>query len=67
MNANPEKHILESWHSNAAAWTNAIEQQSIESRRLITNKAIVDTIGEQDASDDIGCWLRRRVVMPGIG
>ena len=47
MSSNPEKHILDSWHSNAAAWTNAIEQQTIESRRLITNKAIVDAISEQ--------------------
>ncbi len=51
MTSNPEQHILDSWHSNAAAWTNAIDQQSIESRRLITNKAIVDAIAEQKPSN----------------
>ena len=71
MSSNPEQHILDSWHSNAAAWTTAIEQQTIESRRLITNKAIVDVVSAQTHSTvlDIGCgegWLCRELADKGM-
>jgi len=68
---NPEEHILQSWHTNANAWTNAINQQSIESRKLATNKAIVDAIVQQHPLTmlDVGCgegWLCRAVQQHGI-
>ena len=61
---NQEEHILQSWHVNAAAWTNAISQGAIESRKLVTNNAIVDAIVQQHPRTmlDVGCgegWLCR--------
>lgn len=66
-----EEHILQSWHTNAAAWTNAISQGAIESRRLVTNKAIVDAIVLQQPRTvlDVGCgegWLCRALQEKGI-
>lgn len=60
----PENIILETWQTNAAAWTHAIQQQTIESRRLVTNQAIIDAIikGNPKNALDIGCgegWLCR--------
>jgi 2-polyprenyl-3-methyl-5-hydroxy-6-metoxy-1,4-benzoquinol methylase len=60
----PEEHILKSWHTNAAPWIKAIEEQQIDSRRLVTNQAIIDTLaGYQPVSLlDLGCgegWLCR--------
>lgn len=71
MTANHEEHILQSWHTNAAAWTNAISQGSIESRKLATNKAIVDAIVHQKPRTmlDVGCgegWLCRAAQSHGI-
>jgi 2-polyprenyl-3-methyl-5-hydroxy-6-metoxy-1,4-benzoquinol methylase len=59
-----EEQILKSWQVNASPWIKAIEEQQIESRRLVTNQAIIDTlIGYQPASLlDLGCgegWLCR--------
>ncbi|HEY0677167.1 MAG TPA: class I SAM-dependent methyltransferase [Chitinophagaceae bacterium] len=61
---NPEEHILQSWRTNAAPWAKAIRTQSIESRKLVTNKAIVDVILELRPQTmlDVGCgegWLCR--------
>lgn len=62
---NQEDQILQSWHTNAGAWTNAIVEETIESRKLVTNKAILDTIKAHEPSSllDMGCgegWLCRR-------
>lgn len=59
-----EEHILKSWHTNAAPWIKAIEEQQIESRRLVTNQAIIDTLAIYQPASllDIGCgegWLCR--------
>lgn len=60
----PEDHILRSWRANAAPWTEAIAAQRIESRRLVTNQAIVDAVMSRAPRTvlDIGCgegWLAR--------
>ena len=34
--------IIDSWGRNAAPWTNAVRGQQIESRRLVTDRAIVE-------------------------
>jgi hypothetical protein len=57
-----EAKILDSWRKNAALWTRAIEAQEIESRRLVTNQAIIDAVTSNEPGSvlDIGCgegWL----------
>ena len=59
-----EQQILQSWHSNAAAWTTAIAKESIESRKLVTNQAIIAAIKACQPTSllDLGCgegWLCR--------
>jgi len=65
------KTILESWQANANAWIKTIEGQEIESRNLVTNQAIIDTILSYDFENmvDIGCgegWLCRTLRNKGI-
>jgi 2-polyprenyl-3-methyl-5-hydroxy-6-metoxy-1,4-benzoquinol methylase len=56
--------ILDSWVTNAAAWSEAIQQEAIESRKLVTNQAMVMAIAKHQPKSllDIGCgegWLCR--------
>lgn len=56
--------ILESWETNATAWSEAIQHEAIETRKLITNQAIVLAIAKHQPSSllDLGCgegWLCR--------
>lgn len=56
--------IISSWHTNATAWTTAVRENQIESRRLVTNAAIVDAVVSRSPRTvlDIGCgegWLAR--------
>jgi hypothetical protein len=43
-NQRSESQIVESWTVNAIPWTNAVRERKIESRRLVTDAAIVDLI-----------------------
>jgi len=66
-----DKKIVESWLKNANPWIQAIENKEIESRQLVTNKAIIEAIlkREPDHVLDIGCgegWLVRKLVSRGI-
>lgn len=66
-----EKEILRSWEANAGNWINVIEENSIESRKLITNKAIVDSVLSAKPSNvwDLGCgegWLSAKLSANGI-
>jgi len=36
--------IVDSWHKNAAPWTAAVRESQIESRKLVTDRAIVDAV-----------------------
>ena len=59
-----DKQIIESWHKNAKAWIGAVQNQEIESRNLVTNKAIIDAVMERGPATalDVGCgegWLSR--------
>ena len=66
-----EQKIIESWAVNARNWINIIESNSIESRKLITNKAIVNAVTEHEPTTllDIGCgegWLLKALQQKGI-
>ena len=53
--------IIDSWHKNAAPWTAAVRDNQIESRRLVTNQAIVDAIRQSLAAHRARHRMRRRV------
>ena len=36
--------IIDSWHRNVAPWTAAVRENQIESRTLVTNRAITDAV-----------------------
>lgn len=66
-----ELSILQSWQVNAKPWINAIEADQIESRRLVTNQAIIGTILSLGVKNllDIGCgegWLARALIKKGV-
>jgi len=61
-----DKNIVDSWLQNAKPWVSAIRHNEIESRLLITNKAIINTILQKSPETvlDIGCgegWLAREL------
>ena len=63
--------IIDSWLKNAAPWTAAVREEQIESRRLVTNRAIVDAVLERRPRTalDIGCgegWLARALHEHGV-
>lgn len=71
MPGRDETDILHSWHRNADAWTRAVREELIESRRLITDQAIVDAVLDNRPRSvlDVGCgegWLVRALTAHGI-
>jgi 2-polyprenyl-3-methyl-5-hydroxy-6-metoxy-1,4-benzoquinol methylase len=63
--------VIDSWHKNAVPWTDSIRQDQIESRRLVTNAAIVDAVmGRAPRTAlDVGCgegWLARALAARGV-
>ena len=63
--------IEHSWIANADAWTTAVREGRIESRRVATDRAIVDAILERKPRRvlDVGCgegWLCRTLTQHGI-
>lgn len=63
--------IIDSWRKNAEPWTTAIRDHQIESRRLVTNDAIVAAVRSRSPRTalDIGCgegWLVRALSALGI-
>lgn len=58
--------IVESWHINALPWATAIREGQIESRKQITNQAIIDAVISRQPRTvlDLGCgegWLAREL------
>lgn len=63
--------IIDSWLRNAEPWTAAVRERQIESRRLLTDGAIVDAVlaRQPKSALDIGCgegWLARALAEHGI-
>ncbi len=63
--------IIESWQKNVAPWIDAIRNNEISSRTLVTNDAILKAILAQQPRNvlDIGCgegWLVRALVNSDI-
>lgn len=66
MKRKSDRKIVDSWAKNASQWTSAVRDGQIESRQLVTNKAIVDAVLSQSPESviDIGCgegWLVRAI------
>lgn len=66
-----DEKIIDSWLKNASPWTSAIRNHEIESRRLVTNAAIVDAVMSRAPKTvlDIGCgegWLVRALNECGV-
>ncbi|UMY59708.1 class I SAM-dependent methyltransferase [Pseudomonas sp. LS.1a] len=68
---NPEHTLLDSWQHNAQAWIDAVRSGAIESRRQVTDQAILLAIlGRQpERVLDLGCgegWLLRALGDRGV-
>lgn len=64
MTEDLENRLVESWIRNAESWTRAVRESRIESRRLVTDDAVVDAVLSCGGSRilDVGCgegWLTR--------
>lgn len=67
--ASPDARLLASWEDNAAAWTDAVRNHRIPSRRAGTDAAILAACARYDAHSvlDVGCgegWLARALAAP---
>ena len=66
-----DEKIIDSWHTNATPWTAAVRDKRIESRKLVTDQAIVDAVMSRRPESvlDIGCgegWLSRALAAQGV-
>ena len=71
MNPHSDMKIVDSWGKNASQWTAAVREGQIESRKLVTDKAIVDAVMSHSPESvvDIGCgegWLVRELASRGV-
>jgi 2-polyprenyl-3-methyl-5-hydroxy-6-metoxy-1,4-benzoquinol methylase len=71
MNNFSDQQIIDSWKINARPWVTAVRGGEIESRLLVTNKAIIDAVIETEPKTvlDAGCgegWLVRELDKLGV-
>ena len=71
MNKYSDQKIIDSWKKNVQPWVVAVRTDEIESRLLVTNKAIIDAVLSQSPKTvlDVGCgegWLVRELNKVGI-
>jgi 2-polyprenyl-3-methyl-5-hydroxy-6-metoxy-1,4-benzoquinol methylase len=73
MSSDPpsDASIIDSWRKNASPWTDAVRGNRIESRTLVTNRAIVEAVLSRKPRTvlDIGCgegWLVRSLAERGV-
>ena len=64
--------IVDSWRKNAGPWTAAVREQRIESRKLVTDEAVIAAVVSRYPRSvlDLGCgegWLVRAIVARGVG
>ncbi|WP_263146765.1 class I SAM-dependent methyltransferase [Pseudomonas sp. RIT-PI-AD] len=63
--------LQQSWQRNAEAWTRVVREARIESRRLATDRAILEALREREPARvlDVGCgegWLCRALAAQRI-
>ena len=66
-----EQAIVDAWHGAATPWTRAVREHAIESRKLVTDDAIVRTVLARAPGRvlDVGCgegWLAHRLSKAGL-
>jgi 2-polyprenyl-3-methyl-5-hydroxy-6-metoxy-1,4-benzoquinol methylase len=66
-----EERLIDSWNNNAKSWTRVIRSKQIDSRVLVTDSAILETVIELNPQTflDVGCgegWLCRELFSKGI-
>jgi 2-polyprenyl-3-methyl-5-hydroxy-6-metoxy-1,4-benzoquinol methylase len=67
----PAERLRRSWDANAAAWSSAVREQKIESRRVATDAAILEAVRARSPARvlDVGCgegWLARALAARGV-
>ena len=71
MQRDHREQLMQSWQANAEAWTAAVRERRIESRRMVTDAAIVQAVLALAPKRilDLGCgegWLCRGLAQHGI-
>lgn len=66
-----EQEIIQSWQVNAGNWIQIIETGGIQSRKLVTNRVILEAVCAENPVSvlDIGCgegWLAKELADRGI-
>jgi SAM-dependent methyltransferase len=66
-----DARVIQSWRKNASAWTRAVRERQIDSRRQATDQAIIDAVMSYAPHSllDIGCgegWLIRALAGGGM-
>ncbi|UHQ24640.1 methyltransferase domain-containing protein [Lysobacter sp. 5GHs7-4] len=71
MSTHDDRAVLAAWQRNAAPWTRSVREHGIESRRLVTDRAIIEAVLRQAPREvlDLGCgegWLARALAAQGL-